>query len=152
MSDDIQVSENSSSLTTPIAGNDIRLGDVILFDEKFPCKIVSKDTAKTGKHGSAKVMLVGVDIFTTKKHQAIGNSQGTFQKVIVDKTEYQLTYIDDDNYVHLATDNGIKEDIQLQDNELGKNIRATFEKDGSVIVTVMRAMNQEMIIDYKKDK
>jgi translation initiation factor 5A len=31
-----------------------------------PCKIVEMSTSKTGKHGHAKVHLVGIDIFTNK--------------------------------------------------------------------------------------
>ncbi|CAO3591428.1 unnamed protein product [Absidia cylindrospora] len=31
-----------------------------------PCKIVDMSTSKTGKHGHAKVHLVGIDIFTNK--------------------------------------------------------------------------------------
>lgn len=37
--------------------------------QEHPCKIVAMSTSKTGKHGGAKVHLVGVDIFTDKKHE-----------------------------------------------------------------------------------
>ena len=37
----------------------------------FPCKIESMSTAKTGKHGNAKIHLVGIDINTGKKYEDI---------------------------------------------------------------------------------
>ncbi|VEN55288.1 unnamed protein product [Callosobruchus maculatus] len=36
-----------------------------------PCKIVEMSTSKTGKHGHAKVHLVGIDIFSSKKYEDI---------------------------------------------------------------------------------
>uniref|UniRef100_A0A673VL92 Eukaryotic translation initiation factor 5A n=1 Tax=Salmo trutta TaxID=8032 RepID=A0A673VL92_SALTR len=34
-----------------------------------PCKIVEMSTSKTGKHGHAKVNMMGIDIFTNKKYE-----------------------------------------------------------------------------------
>eukprot|EP00493_Phyllostaurus_siculus_P002912 UN02925 len=36
-----------------------------------PCKIVEMSTSKTGKHGHAKVHMVGIDILTGKKYEDI---------------------------------------------------------------------------------
>ena len=35
----------------------------------FPCRVSDYSTAKTGKHGAAKAMYVGVDIFTGRKYE-----------------------------------------------------------------------------------
>lgn len=150
--DEIQTIENNSSLTIPIMGNEIRIGDVILFDEKFPCRVTKKDSAKPGKHGSAKVILEGVDIFTNMKHFTFGSSKGTFQKVVIMKTEYQLIDIEEDGFIQLLTDNGTKDDIKLPDNDLGKNIIEAFKKDGSLIITILNAMNKEMVVEVRKEK
>ena len=37
--------------------------------EGTPLQVVVMSTSKTGKHGSAKVNLVGIDIFTAKKYE-----------------------------------------------------------------------------------
>jgi translation initiation factor 5A len=39
---------------------------LMMKDEKYPCKVTQFNTAKPGKHGSAKAMIMGKDIFTDK--------------------------------------------------------------------------------------
>lgn len=152
LSDELQPTTNNASLTEPIIGNDIREGDVILLDDKYPCKITEKQTLKTGKHGHAKCILTGIDIFTDKKHVASGNSKETFQKVLVTKTEYQLANIDNDKYLQLSTQSGTKDNIRLPTNELGKKIEELFRNNEDIYIVVLSAMNQEIVCDYKKVK
>ena len=45
----------------------------------FPCKIVEMSTAQPGKHGHSKVHLVGLDIFTGKKHEDICPSKDNIE-------------------------------------------------------------------------
>ena len=43
--------------------------------KSHPCKIIEFSTAKTGKHGSSKALIVGIDIFTGKKvEESVGTS------------------------------------------------------------------------------
>ena len=51
----------------------------------FPCKVIEYSTAKPGKHGSAKATIVGVDIFTNKKHEDTAPTSATVQIPIVKK-------------------------------------------------------------------
>lgn len=44
----------------------LREGRYVLIDDN-PCKIVSIDTSKPGKHGSAKANITAIDIFTGTK-------------------------------------------------------------------------------------
>lgn len=44
----------------------LKEGRYVLIDDE-PCKIVSIDTSKPGKHGSAKANIVAIDIFTGTK-------------------------------------------------------------------------------------
>lgn len=55
-----------------------------------PCKIVEMSTSKTGKHGGAKVHLVGIDIFTGKKLEDLCPSTHNMEVPVVNRTEYQL--------------------------------------------------------------
>ena len=44
-------------------------GSLIMLKETFPCKVTAFSTAKPGKHGSAKAMITGKDIFTDKQYE-----------------------------------------------------------------------------------
>lgn len=55
-----------------------------------PCKIVDMSTSKTGKHGHAKVHLVAIDIFTSKKYEDLSPSTHNMDVPHVTRREYQL--------------------------------------------------------------
>src|SRR5690242_4988344 len=55
-----------------------------------PCKIVEMTTSKTGKHGHAKVHLVAIDIFTSKKLEELCPSTHSMNVPTVRRQEYLL--------------------------------------------------------------
>merc|ERR1712118_604606 len=52
----------------PKQAGEIRKGSYAML-KGFPCKVVDYSTSKTGKHGHAKAHIIGIDIFTGKKHE-----------------------------------------------------------------------------------
>jgi len=118
-----------------------------------PCKVLSISVSKTGKHGHAKCNFDAVDIFTGKKLQdMVPSSHGTMVP-IVNKTEWEILDIDEDNAVTLMDEGGEqKADLNLPTipDGLGAEIRAAWnEGENTISVTVQAAVGIEQIISYK---
>lgn len=114
------------------------------------CKIVEMSTSKTGKHGHAKVHLVGIDLFTGKKYEDICPSTHNMDVPVVKRNDYQLIDITDDGYLSLMMDTGdVREDIKIPDGDLGNEIRTKFEEHADLLLTVLSAMGEEMVVATK---
>ena len=91
-------------------------GSLLMMKETFPCKVVGFSTAKPGKHGSAKAMIVGKDIFTDKQYEETYGTGDMIPAPVVVNTEYQCIDLEDDGTLILMTKDGeMKEDLKLSD-------------------------------------
>ena len=112
--------ESGASNSFPVQCSALRKNGFVLIKER-PCKIVEMSTSKTGKHGHAKVHLVGIDIFTQKKYEDICPSTHNMMVPVVVRKEYSLMDVTDDGFTSLLDDdkNETREDIRLPAGELG---------------------------------
>lgn len=67
--------------------------NAVLIFQSRPCKIVEMSTSKTGKHGHAKVHLVGIDIFNAKKYEDICPSTHNMDVPFVKREDYQVCLV-----------------------------------------------------------
>ena len=88
-----------------------------------PCKIVAYSTSKTGKHGLAKANITGLDLFDGKKHTFVGPMHTTLSVPEVNKEDWALISIDDDNMLTLQGESSKRSDIPLPPGELGNKIK-----------------------------
>ena len=70
---------------------ELKVGRYVNIDDE-PCKIVSIDTAKPGKHGSAKANIVATSIFTGAKKSLVGPVSTKCQVPLIDKRKATILY------------------------------------------------------------
>ena len=123
MSDNEFEQGDAGSSTTELheAGR-MKPGSLIMLKGEFPCKVVSFSTAKPGKHGSAKAMITGKDIFTDRQYEETFGTGDMIPRPVVKKLEYPCLSVDGD-YLQLFTPEGdMKEDVRLPTEEHLKDI------------------------------
>ncbi|MEM1532668.1 MAG: translation initiation factor IF-5A [Desulfurococcaceae archaeon] len=69
--------------------SDLKPGSFVVIDGE-PCRVVEATKAKTGKHGSAKVHLVAVGIFTGSKKTLVAPADQRIEVPIIDKRVAQV--------------------------------------------------------------
>merc|ERR1719230_2544733 len=72
-------------------------GSLLMMKGEFPCKVTAFSTAKSGKHGSAKAMITGKDIFTDKQYEETFGTGDMIPAPVVVNTEYTCIDIDLDD-------------------------------------------------------
>ncbi|XP_023220909.1 eukaryotic translation initiation factor 5A-1-like [Centruroides vittatus] len=139
-----------ASTTYPVQCSSLRKNGFVMLKGR-PCKIMEMSTSKTGKHGHAKVHLVGLDIFTNKKYEDLCPSTHNIDVPNVSRCDFQLIDISDDGFATLMNDKGdTRDDLRIPEGDLGQKIREEFGKeDNTVIVTVLAAVGEEAIITCK---
>lgn len=143
--------ESGASKTFPKQCSALRKNEHVNIKGR-PCKIVEMSTSKTGKHGHAKVHMVGIDIFTGKKYEDICPSTHNMEVPVVKRKEYQLMAIDDEGFAALMDLETCEEknDLKLPETEIGDAVRKAFKDDESgVLVTVVTAMGEEQVLGHK---
>ncbi|XP_035465652.1 eukaryotic translation initiation factor 5A-1 [Scophthalmus maximus] len=148
--DDHEFSTGSSgaSKTFPMQCSSLRKNGYVMLKGN-PCKIVDMSTSKTGKHGHAKVHLVGIDIFTQKKYEDICPSTHNMDVPRVNRLEYQVIGLLD-GFLSLMNENGdTRDDLKVPDNELGKEIETKVEAGDDILVTVLSCLEHEHVIGLK---
>merc|ERR1712072_1512518 len=148
--------ESGASLTYPAAAGTLRKGAHIVIKGR-PCKVLEMTTSKTGKHGHAKCHFTALDIFTGKKCEMLESSTHNCDVPNVSRAEYTLLDIDD-GFVSLMEESGeTKDDLKLPSgtdelDKLAEDLTAAFEDGKDMIITVLSAMNNEMIVGMRESK
>lgn len=143
--------ESNASSTFPMQCSALRKNGYVMIKSR-PCKIMEMSTSKTGKHGHAKVHLVGIDIFNQKRYEDLCPSTHNIDVPNVSRVDYDLIDISDDGFVTLMNSEGTnREDLKLpfSNVELTQKIKEGFEKGDQVVVTVISAVGEEAIIGSK---
>ena len=148
-------STQGGSLTFPGQASNMKKGQYMIL-KGAPCKIVSVSISKTGKHGHAKAAITGICLFTGKKCEDSIPGSHNVECPNVQKTEYALINILDDDYLSLMDEETgeMFEELALSDHkhwaELNEKIKADFEAGHEVVVTVLDSMAKKCVIAHRK--
>mmetsp|Transcript_10692 Transcript_10692/g.17485 ORF Transcript_10692/g.17485 Transcript_10692/m.17485 type:complete len:160 (+) Transcript_10692:150-629(+) len=141
--------------TYPIRAGEVKKGMVVML-KGFPCKVIEVTTSKTGKHGHAKANITGLDIFTGQKKMDISPTSHNMVAPFVTVSTYDLLDVADDGYCSLMDENGeTREDLKCPDENspdknLGERIRKALAAGKEVTVSVTKAMESEVITDFRE--
>ena len=145
--EEFEKTEAGSADCEPQTAGSIKKGGHCML-KGYPCKVTEYSTAKPGKHGSAKATIVGIDIFTNKKHEDTAPTAATVQVPIVTKTEMEIADVGEDDFVSaIEEDGGLYNTLKLptEDDETYKELRKMWDDRGEkqVFFTVLRAVGQQ---------
>ncbi|MCX8174734.1 MAG: translation initiation factor IF-5A [Candidatus Micrarchaeota archaeon] len=74
------------------SAKDLKEGKYLLI-EGVPCKVVSIDSSKPGKHGAAKMRITGIGIFDGQKKQLLVPSDADVEVPIIERSTAQLVAV-----------------------------------------------------------
>jgi translation initiation factor 5A len=153
--EDFEQVSSGASLTYPTSAGNVKKNGHMVINGR-PCKVVDYSTAKTGKHGSAKASIVGIDIFNGKKMEASCPSSQNVEIPNIKRTEWQLIGIDGENFCTVMDSVGnTRSDLKLpEDTEddavLSARIKESVDDGKEVFVTILSAMEIEKICEMKE--
>jgi len=147
-----------------VVANDLRKGGfVLLRNDSHPCKLMSLKKAKTGKHGGAKIRVVGIDIISGKKYDDIFLSKEQVSVPAVKKVKYDVLGIEKNEWVLLkevvptaaaaVVGSGVgtgekKMKIDEEGNEIHASLIEKF-RNGKASVIVVTAMGEDAIVEVR---
>ena len=67
----------------------LKVGSYIIIDNE-PCRIVSYDHSKPGKHGSAKARISAIGVFDGSKHSMVSPVSANVEVPLIDKRSGQI--------------------------------------------------------------
>lgn len=146
-----EAADAGASDTFPMQCSALRKNGFVMLKD-HPCKIVEMSTSKTGKHGHAKVNLVGIDIFTGKKYEDICPSTHNMSVPNVSRKEFTLCDITDDKFMSLMDENGnCRDDLKLPEGEIGEQIAEKYKNGESLLVSILMACKIEACVSFKNE-
>mmetsp|Transcript_21735 Transcript_21735/g.39907 ORF Transcript_21735/g.39907 Transcript_21735/m.39907 type:complete len:185 (+) Transcript_21735:82-636(+) len=151
-----------ASYTVPLEASKFQKGSYLMIDGR-PCKCVEMSTSKPGKHGHAKALFVGIDIFTGKKREWQCQTSHNLDVPFVKKTELQVLDVNKvGGEVSLLQEDGTtKDDLNLpsfgllgsepsqEDAKTSKDLLAAVDGGLSAVAIVLAACGMEKIVGVK---
>jgi len=152
--ENFEVTDAGASMFEKTDSNRLKPGSLVMI-KGAPCKVTEVSTAKPGKHGSAKVILKGKDILTSKVYECTYHAGDMVDAPIVKRNEFNLLNIDDETLELLTPEGEVKSDVNLPSEEhlkdVAANIKRIFEEGKKeCLVTVLATMGKEVVVECRE--
>jgi translation initiation factor 5A len=79
-------------MSKPVDLGSLKVGSYIIIDDE-PCRIVSYDHSKPGKHGSAKARVAAMGVFDGSRHSLVSPVSANVEVPLIDKRNGQVISI-----------------------------------------------------------
>ena len=105
---------------------ELRVGKYVLVDD-IPCRVVNIESSKPGKHGSAKMRITAIGIFTGQKKTLLSPGDADVEVPIIDRKVVQVMSVSGntaqvmDSQTYEVYDMDVPEELQGQ-VEAGKEV------------------------------
>ena len=120
------------------SAKDLKVGRYVIIDN-IPCKVVSIDTSKPGKHGSAKMRITAIGLFGGEKKVLLTPSDADVMIPIIKKRTAQVLSVEGD-YAQVMD----KDSYETFDVYVPEEFRDKVEEGKEV--EVLEAMGQRALI------
>ena len=155
---DFQQVDSGAEPTRPVQCSTLRKNGYVVLHKDHPCKIMDTMTSKPGKHGSSKVHLIGLDLFTGRRYEAICQSGHRILVPLVSRAEREVSFFSGETAYLFNDDMTIRGDLSIGPNchvtkeeadAMVMEAEADTEGRKRVVATVLKAMGREMIKTVK---
>ena len=153
---DFDNGDSNASKTIPINVKNVKKGSTILMNGKNACKVIDIFFHKDSKHGHSKATITGVDIFTGRKFQEVCQGHCNKEEIVISREEYYFIELDSENNLTLMDKKGnlsvgisLKEENE-DEEEIIKKIRKLQEENSVIIVSVIKALDNEKVESVKE--
>jgi len=120
-------------------------------DTEEPCKILSVDHSKPGKHGAAKARMQIEGLFTGKKTSFLSTVDKRVNVPIIDKRIMQVTNITQDSVKLMDSETYEMHEEPLPENEKRlKKMKKLFEGGKAVQAEVWVVMDRKKIMSIRE--
>ena len=117
-------------MSEPVELGSLKEGSLIVIDGE-PCKIVSIEKSKPGKHGSAKARVVAIGLFDGIKRSIVSPVDAVVETPIILKKTAQIVSITGDT-------------VQLMDNETYEVFEVSMPEEESI----RRKLEPGILVEY----
>ena len=133
---EFEITDSGATITNLVEAGRLKNGSPVMIKD-HPCRVTDFSTAKPGKHGSAKAMVGGKDVFTDKMYTESFGTGDMIPAPILEKTEYTLINI------NLPTVDFL--------SDIVKNIKRIFEAGTrECLITVLKWGDKEMVVTVRE--